>query len=162
VISLIWAMDQNRLIGQNNRLPWRLPEDLKYFKAVTMGAPVIMGRKTFESINCRPLPGRNNIIMTRDQAYQAEGVTIMHEIADVMAHVQGDKEAFVIGGAEIYTSFLPFADRLYITQIEDSFEGDAYFPEVNMDEWVLSSKEKGPKDEKNPYHYYFEVYDRKL
>lgn len=124
-ISLIIAMSQNGVIGNQNKLPWHLPEDLKHFKMLTMGHKIVMGRKTFEAIG-RPLPGRENIVLTRDMAYKVSGISIIHapdEIGDVAA-----EEIFVIGGAEIYRLFLPKADRLYVTLIKQDFSGDAFFP----------------------------------
>ncbi|WP_075982026.1 dihydrofolate reductase [Bacillus massilinigeriensis] len=161
MISLLWAMDENRVIGKNNELPWHLPEDLKYFKRVTMGHPIIMGRKTYESIG-RPLPGRENIIMTRNQDYKMDGCQIMSSVDELLRFnkAQND-EVFVIGGAEIFKEVLPFADRLYLTQIHEAFPGDTFFPEIKMDEWKLISSEKGIKNEKNPFDYEFLVYEKK-
>ena len=136
-ICLIVAQGLNRVIGHNNEMPWHIPEDLQYFKRTTLGKPVIMGRKTFESIG-RPLPQRPNIVITRQQDWQAEGVEVAHSIdqAIEMAKELGDfEEIMVIGGAEIYRQSLPMADRLYITQVQAAFEGDAFFPEYTLDEW---------------------------
>jgi dihydrofolate reductase len=161
VISLIWAMDENRVIGKDNQLPWHLPEDLKFFKRMTMGHPIAMGRKTHESIG-RLLPGRENIVITRQKDYQCDGCTVLHSVQELVDYAAKKKEeVFVIGGAEIFKEILPFADRLYWTQIYHKFEGDTFFPELNMDEWELISKEKGMKDEKNPYDYEFLIYKRK-
>lgn len=161
MISFLVAMDQNRVIGKDNKLPWHLPADLKYFKELTMGHPIIMGRKTYESIG-RPLPGRENIIITRNKDYTAEGCTVIHSISEVKElNEKRDDELFVIGGAEIFEQTFSIADRLYITMIEAVFEGDTYFPDFNEDEWVVVSKEKGVKDERNVYEHYFLVYERK-
>lgn len=157
--SMIFAMDNNRLIGRDNDLPWHLPADLAYFKGITTGHPVLMGRKTFESIG-RPLPNRHNIIVTRDTSYQAEGVEIFHSL-DAALEAYRDQEVFIIGGSEIYKLALPIASKLYITQIDDVFEGDAYFPEIDQSAWELVSEEQGITDERNPYTYYFQVYERK-
>ncbi|WP_027409773.1 type 3 dihydrofolate reductase [Anoxybacteroides tepidamans] len=161
MISLIVAMDQNRIIGKDNKLPWHLPADLAYFKRVTMGHPIVMGRKTFESIG-RPLPGRDNIVLTRNRSFQPEGCIVIHSIDDIqkMAAERND-EIFVIGGAELFEAVLPVADRLYITKIEAQFPGDTFFPPFQEADWCLVSSEKGPKDEKNPYDYAFLVYERK-
>ncbi|MGG0187742.1 dihydrofolate reductase [Bacillus rhizoplanae] len=160
MISLLVAMDKNRLIGKDNQLPWHLPADLAYFKKVTMGHPIIMGRKTFESIG-RPLPGRTNIILTRNKNYEMEGCEVIHSIDDVQKmDEQMNEEIFVIGGAEIFKEVLPFADRLYITKIEEVFEGDTFFPEINYDEWKEISVEQGVTDEKNPYTYAYHVYGK--
>ncbi|WP_100331346.1 dihydrofolate reductase [Bacillus xiapuensis] len=161
MISFIWAMDKNGLIGSNNRLPWRLPEDLKFFKETTLGHPIVMGRKTYESIG-KPLPGRENIILTRDPSYQAEGCTVIHSADELMAKAENGGEWFVTGGAEIFKQLLPFADRLYVTVIEEEFEGDTYFPdEINWKEWTAVSVKQGPKNEKNPYDYQSRIYERK-
>lgn len=161
MISLIWAMDENRVIGYHNQLPWRLPEDLKFFKRVTMGHPIMMGRKTYESIG-RPLPGRENIVITRDEAYHPDGCTVMNSIEKFQGFAEGkEEEIFVIGGAEIFKEVLPYADKLYLTMIHHQFEGDTFFPVFDIDKWELESREIGPKDEKNPYDYEFLIYKRK-
>lgn len=161
MISLIWAMDDNRVIGINNELPWHLPEDLKFFKRTTLGHPVAMGRKTLESIG-RLLPGRENIVLTRNEQFYYEGCTLIHSVQDLIEYGHEiEKEIFVIGGAEIFQLFLPVADKLYVTRIHEQFKGDAFFPEVNFEEWELVLREKGLKDEKNPYDYEFEMYTRK-
>lgn len=158
MISFIVAMDANRAIGVNNQLPWSLPADLAYFKKVTMEHPIIMGRKTFESIG-RPLPGRENIVITRNASYQPEGVTICHSIEEAV-YERDDKEVFIIGGAHIFEQTLRYADRLYITHIHEEFPGDTFFPVIESSQWEVVSKEKGMKDEKNPYDYDFVVYER--
>ncbi|RFB16869.1 dihydrofolate reductase [Bacillus sp. HNG] len=160
MISLLLAMDKNQLIGKDNDLPWRLPADLAYFKRVTMGHPIIMGRKTYDSIG-RPLPGRENIIVTRDTSYKAEGCKVIHSIDEIVKmSEETEQELFVIGGAEIFKEILPYSDRLYITVIDEEFEGDTYFPAFDKAEWQVISKEKGIKDEKNPYEYTFLVYEK--
>ncbi|KAA9021689.1 type 3 dihydrofolate reductase [Niallia endozanthoxylica] len=161
MISFIVAMDKNRVIGKDNQLPWHLPADLKFFKRVTMGHPIIMGRNTFESIG-KPLPGRENIIVTRNKEYVQEGCTIIHSIEELLQMAShNNEEVFVIGGAELFQATFPMADRLYITRIEEEFTGDTYFPEFNQSDWDLVSQEKGVKDEKNPYEYFFTIYERK-
>jgi dihydrofolate reductase len=160
MISLLVAMDKNQLIGKDNDLPWRLPADLAYFKRVTMGHPIIMGRKTYDSIG-RPLPGRENIIVTRDTSYEAEGCKVIHSIEEIVKmNEQTDQELFVIGGAEIFKEILPHSDRLYITEINEEFDGDTYFPAFDKAEWKVISEEQGIKDEKNPYDYTFLVYEK--
>lgn len=159
MISLIWAMDRNRVIGLGNSLPWSLPADLAYFKKMTTGHSIIMGRKTFESIG-RALSGRINIIMTRDMSYSKDGCIICHSIEEALKLAEGN-EVFVIGGAEVYSKFLLVADRIYVTLIDEEFLGDVFFPNIQLDSWILISEDKGIKDEKNPYDYYFKVYDRK-
>jgi dihydrofolate reductase len=161
MISFIVAMDTKSAIGKNNELPWHLPADLAFFKKVTMGNPIVMGRKTFESIG-KALPGRENVVVTRDRHYKAEDCTIIHSV-DKISEIESNsnEEVFVIGGAEIFKETFPIADRLYITLIEEEFDGDTFFPPFNHEEWELKSREKGPKDDKNPYDYYFLTYDRK-
>src|SRR3990167_9279853 len=145
-LALIWAMSNNRAIGRNNALPWHLPEDMKYFKRVTMGKPIIMGRKTWESIG-RPLPGRTNIVITRDRNFHADGVKIVHTLdeaialAEKISVIDGAEEVVVIGGAEIYALSLPKADRLYMTQVHAEVDGDAHFPEFNLNEWRELARE---------------------
>ncbi|MFB5281781.1 dihydrofolate reductase [Peribacillus sp. Hz7] len=161
MISLIVAMDQNRVIGKNNQLPWYLPADLQYFKKVTMGKPIIMGRKTFESIG-RVLPGRENIIVTRNQSYTNSDCTILHTIDEIKQYAdQSEQEVFVIGGAEIFKEILPVTDRIYITEIEASFEGDTYFPSLDENEWITRSSTPGIVDEKNVYAHRFVVLERR-
>ena len=161
MISLIWAMDENRVIGKDNQLPWHLPEDLKFFKRTTLGHPIAMGRKTHESIG-RILPGRENIIITRNQDYQCEGCTILYSLDELYKlSQQNQDEIFVIGGAEIFQRVLLMADRLYLTKIHHAFSGDTYFPKIDMSEWELQSCEQGFQDEKNHYKYEFLIYYRK-
>lgn len=163
MISFIVAMDENRVIGKNNELPWHLPEDLKYFKRVTMGHPIIMGRKTFESIG-RPLPGRENIIITRNKEFQTDKCTVINSVEELLkyCHENPNEEYFVIGGAEIFKQLISHVDHLYITFIHEHFDGDTYFPSIDMKEWELISKEQGLQDEKNPYQYEFLIYKKKL
>lgn len=162
MISLIWAMDDNRVIGKDNSLPWHIPADLKFFKTTTMGHPIAMGRKTHDSIG-RPLPGRENIIITRSFDYTSEGCTVLHSVDEFIQYAKEliDEEVFVIGGAEIFHAVFPFADRLYITKIYHSFQGDTYFPEIDMAKWKAIFNEPGTKDDKNPYDYEFCIYERK-
>lgn len=161
MISFIWAMDMNRAIGFQNKLPWHLPEDLKFFKRVTMGHPVIMGRKTHESIG-RLLPGRENIVLTRDPNFQSDGIKVMHSVEEIFHYSrETNEELFVIGGAEIFNELFPVADKLYLTMIHEEFQGDTYFPQFPIDDWKLVSSEKGITDEKNPYDFEFLIYERK-
>ena len=160
-LSLIWAMDQNRLIGNNNSLPWYLPADLAFFKRTTMGKPMIMGRKTFDSIG-RPLPGRQNIVITRDSTFSAEGCDIANSIEEAMSLVSEEKqEAMLIGGASLYLQMLAQADTLYLTQIHHTFSGDTWFPEMDMDQWSEVYREDFEVDEKNLHPYSFMQYTRK-
>ncbi|MBS4176639.1 dihydrofolate reductase [Lederbergia citrea] len=161
MISFLWAEDENGLIGKNNDLPWRLPADLKYFKDTTMGHPIVMGRKTYESIG-RPLPGRTNIILTRSADYKAEGCLVFQSKDQLVEWIDSqESEVFITGGAEIFRLFLEEVDRLYVTKIFATFEGNTYFPEIDWDKWKQTSSKTGPKNEKNPYDYEFRVYDRK-
>ncbi|KKB38525.1 dihydrofolate reductase [Bacillus thermotolerans] len=161
MISFIWAMDKNGAIGKDNALPWRLPEDLKFFKETTMGHPIVMGRKTYESIG-KPLPGRENIVVTRNPAYEADGCTVVHSYEELLERAKEVEELFVTGGGDVFKQMMPYADKLYVTYIDDVFEADTYFPEViDWGEWSLLSEKKGEKNEKNPYDYYFRIYERK-
>lgn len=159
MISFIVAMGNDRVIGYQNKMPWHLPADLAYFKRITNGKPIIMGRKTYESIG-RPLPGRRNIVITRNPLFKADGIEVVHSIEEA-AKLVGDTEAFVIGGANIFDQVFDYAQKLYITYIYERFEGDTYFKDFSLNDWELVSTEKGLKDEKNPYDYEFVVYNRK-
>lgn len=158
MISFIVAMDESNAIGVNNQLPWHLPADLAYFKKVTMGHPIIMGRKTYESIG-RPLPGRENIVITKNMSFHPEGITVVHSIEEAVDKIK-DAEAFIIGGATIFEQSYAYADRLYVTHIHEKFPGDTFFPAIDSSKWQIISKEKGIKDEKNPYDYEFVVYEK--
>lgn len=162
MISLLVAMDKNHVIGRDNDLPWHLPKDLKFFKELTTGHHVIMGRRTYDSIG-KPLPNRTNWIITTEKSGYPEEVNLIHDMETIkkMNNEKPEEEFFVIGGGNVFKQVLPFADRMYITWIDESFEGDTFFPVFPEEEWTLSKKEKGPKDEKNPYDYYFLQYDRK-
>lgn len=141
ILSLIAAMDRQRLIGRNNALPWRLPEDLRHFKATTLGRPVIMGRKTWESLG-RPLPGRRNIVVSRNTAYRPDGGELAASLEAALALAGDAEEVFVIGGAELYRQALPLAQRLYLTEIDASHTGDAWFPAFAADEWQETAREE--------------------
>lgn len=147
MISLIVAYDENRVMGYNNKMPWHLPGDLAYFKKTTMGKPMIMGRKTFESIG-KALPGRTNIVVTRDPNYKAEGIVVAHSFEEALEIAKKEeKEIMVIGGEQIFRLALPIADVLYVTKIQHTFQGDTFFPEFS-DEWkkVSESEEFKTKD----------------
>lgn len=160
IISLITAMGNNRVIGINNTLPWRLPADLKHFRKITMGKPILMGRKTYESIG-KPLPGRTNIIITHDRDYQAPGCVVTHTIDEALAAATNSEEIMVIGGASFYEQLLPRAQRLYLTLIHEDFAGDAWFPAFDHAEWSEVEHADCEPDETNPYHYSFVVLERK-
>ncbi|MBS1983021.1 MAG: dihydrofolate reductase [Bdellovibrionales bacterium] len=139
-ISLIVAMTRQGVIGRENALPWHIPEDLKRFKAITMGHPIIMGRKTYDSIG-RPLPGRTNIVVTRDRQLKIPGVTVVHSLAEALRpYAQSNEEVFVIGGSSLFTEAQPLADRLYVTWVEQTFEGDTYFPVTDFESYVVHSE----------------------
>mgnify|MGYP000569037177 CR=1 FL=1 len=163
-IALIVAAAANGVIGRDNQMPWSLPADLQYFKKVTMGKPIVMGRKTFESIG-RPLPGRANIVITRQADWHAEGVEVASsveaalQLAELRA-AEGVEELMVIGGAEIYRTALPLAERLYLTEIKASIEGDAYFPEIDPANWRELSRETRVSDAANDYDCAFVVFER--
>lgn len=157
-ISFIFAMDRNRAIGVNNKLPWHLPGDLKFFKSVTMGHPILMGRKTYESIG-KPLPGRRNVILTQNTEYKAEGCEVLHSVQEAIDAFR-DQELFIIGGAEIFNLFAASVNRMYITFIEHEFEADTFMSDLDLSAWTLVSSEQGERNEKNPYDYYFRIYER--
>lgn len=159
IISLIAAMDKNRLIGVKNGLPWHLPADFKHFKAITLGKPVIMGRKTFESIG-QPLPGRKNIVISRS-GFFVEGVTVVCSIDDALAEVSDVEEVMIIGGASFYEQMIARADRMYLTHVDAEFEGDAWFPEFSLSDWDVICEESFLADEKNNYNFMIKTYQRK-
>ena len=159
ITSIIVAMDMNRVIGKDNQLPWRLPRELQYVKQTTMGHPIILGRKNYEAIG-RPLPGRRNIVMTKDPHFSAEGCEIAHSVGDVYQLCEGEEEIFIFGGEQIYKLFLEKTDKLYVTVIHHEFEGDTFFPEIDYNQWKEISKVQGITDEKNPYTYFYHVYER--
>lgn len=160
-ISAIAAMSLNRVIGDDNQLPWHLPADLKHFKTLTSGHPILMGRKTYESIG-RPLPNRTNIIITRNSDYNAPGCTVVQSIQQAMelAATLNSNEIFIIGGAEVYKQLLPHIERIYLTIVQETFGGDAFFPELNETEWKESNREDHNADENNEYAYTFVVMDK--
>lgn len=159
LISIIAAMDNDRVIGKNNELPWKLPRELQYVKKTTEGCPLIMGRKNHESIG-RPLPGRRNIILTRNKDYRAEGCEVVHSVGEALTLCKDETRIFIFGGEEIYKLFLPMTDMVYLTKINHSFGGDAFFPELDPNDWFEVRKEKGITDSENPYEYHFHVYAR--
>lgn len=161
ILSMIVAHADNRVIGKDNDMPWHLPADLAYFKRTTLGKPIIMGRKTYESIG-RPLPGRKNIVISRDDEYRAEGVEVVGSVEAALALVSDVEEVMVIGGGAIYKHCLSAAQRLYITHIDANIVGDTYFPEYDLNEWQLAVSEVKAVDEKNNYRLRFNVYERNL
>ena len=161
ILSLVVATDENNVIGKDNKLPWHLPNDLRYFKNLTWGMPILMGRKTFESIG-KPLPGRKSIVITRDQDWNYEGVEVVHNIDDAIdkAKEYDVKEIFVIGGAEIFNTSFSSATRIYLTRIHHNFEGDVYFPELNNEDWNLIQNKPCMADDKNAYAHSFQVWEK--
>ena len=162
MLSIIAAISDNNVIGKDNKLLWHLPEDLKRFKELTTGHTIIMGRKTFESLG-KVLPDRKHIIITRDTNYKVddENVEIINEINELGKYINDDKEYFVIGGAIIYSQLISKTSKMYITRIHKVYEGDAYFPKINEEDWKVVETRQGIKDEKNPYDYEFITYVRK-
>lgn len=158
-VSILVAYDRNRAIGHGNRLPWRLPEDLKRFKTLTMGHHIVMGRKTYESIG-KPLPGRTNVVITRELGYLAEGSIVVDSLERALEIARDDSEIFIIGGAQIFVQMLPFADRIYATEIDAAFDADTYFPEFDKALWAETSRERRADNGGNPYPFDFVVYDR--
>jgi len=160
MISLIWAQDENGLIGKGNALPWRLPADMAWFRKQTMGKPILMGRKTFESIG-KPLPGRTNLILTRQAGFTAEGCTVVHSLEEAKAAAGDAGEIMVMGGAEVYALALPEAERLYCTQVHAVFEGDAWFPAFDTGEWSEVLCQKHGPDERNACACTFRIMERR-
>jgi dihydrofolate reductase len=166
-ISLIVALASNHVIGKDNTMPWHLPEDLRYFKRITLNKPVVMGRNTFESIG-KPLPQRSNIIISRNTSYQPAGVTVVHSLEEALQKGQemlrwldpGNNELMIIGGAQIYDQALPLAVRLYLTEVHAELEGDAFFPAFNRKEWHEVAREDHAACERNPLDYSFIVLDQ--
>jgi len=156
LISAIVAIAENRVIGKDNKLPWHLPADLRHFKAITTGNPILMGRKTYQSIG-RPLPNRTNIIITRDQGFQAPGCMVVTSLEEAIAQasLQGGKDIFIIGGAEVYKQLMPDIDRIYLTVVHHVFDGDTYFPELNETEWQEVECDDFAPDSENVYSYSF-------
>ena len=161
ILSLIAAIGKNNELGKGNDLLWKMPADMQHFIKTTSGHPVIMGRKTYESIG-KPLPNRRNIVITRDADYKKEGIETVHSIEEAVGLFKNsDDEVFIIGGAEIYKQSMPLADKLDITHIEaENKDADAFFPEINLNKWQKTSHEEHEIDEKNKYKYTFSVYEK--
>lgn len=162
IVSLLVAAAENNVIGKDNQLPWHLPNDLSYFKNQTWAMPILMGRKTFESIG-KALPGRKNIVITRQYGWSHEGVSVVHSIEEAIEKAEdfGVREIFIIGGAEIFKSVFAKADRIYLTRIHHNFDGDVYFPEVREGGWQLVRERSCAPDQKNVYAHSFQVWERK-
>ena len=152
-------MAKNRVIGAEGRIPWRLPNELQLFKRITMGHHIIMGRKTYESIG-RLLPGRTTVIVTRQPGYAVPGAVVVHSIDEAIAACQDDDEVMVIGGGELYSEILPRAHRIYLTTVDAEPPGDTFMPRLDKEEWRIASSEAFSADDRHPYAYRFEVWDR--
>ena len=163
IISLIVAAAENNAIGKNNQLLWHLPKDMKFFKNTTWAMPIVMGRKTFESMGSKPLPGRSNIIITRQPGWKAEGVSVVSsvEAAAKLAASMDAKEMFIIGGGEIFMIAFGKANKIYMTRVHAEPEGDVFFPVIEKKDWKLVSSIDNPADEKHAYAYTFELWERK-
>ncbi|MGX7131716.1 dihydrofolate reductase [Enterococcus songbeiensis] len=159
MLAAIWAEDKNGLIGHKGTLPWRLPNDLRFFKEKTTGHTIVMGRKTFEGMGSRPLPNRKTIVLTSNPTYQAAGVRVLHSADEVLA--LKEEQLFVIGGAVVFEALLPACDTLFRTVIDAEFEGDTYFPKLDWSKWEKVEVIEGILDEKNRYPHQFEIYKRK-
>jgi len=160
MISIVAAASDNDVIGKNGTLPWKMPADMKFFKNLTMGHTVVMGRKTYESMG-KPLSGRKNVVITRDRSFKAEGCIVLHSPEDAFKLSETEKEVFIIGGADIYKTVLSMTNKIYLTRIHGTFDGDAYFPKLSEKEWVENTHVTHPADEKNPYSYSFIEFVRK-
>jgi dihydrofolate reductase len=162
IISMIAAMANNRIIGEDNQMPWHLPADLQHFKRVTMDKPVVMGRKTFESIG-RPLPGRRNVVITRNASYEADGIEVVTSPEAALSLLEGVEEVMIIGGGNIYSQFLASAERLYLTFIDLDVAGDTQFPDYQANtDWDVITSESHKPDERNKYGYTFVTLHKKL
>lgn len=159
-VSLIVAMAANGVIGRGNRLPWKLPADLARFKRLTMGHPIIMGRKTYESLG-KPLPGRTNIVVSRQPDFHAEGCLVAHSLEEALARSKGDEEVFVIGGAQLFEQALKVATRMYLTEIHEAFPGDVHFPPLDRSQWHEVSREETPADAERPFAYSFVTLEKR-
>lgn len=161
MLSIIVAKAKNNIIGKGNKLVWHLPEDLKYFKKLTTGHTIIMGRKTFESLG-KPLPNRKHIIFSKNPDFKVndENVEVIHSLLQIQDLIEGKEEAFVIGGAMIYNFLMPYVKKMYVTEIEKDFDGDTFFPKIDKNIWKEVSRVKGPKDENDDLDYYFVTYER--
>ena len=162
ILSMISAVAENRVIGNKNALPWHMPADFKYFKETTLGKTIVMGLNTFNSIGGKPLPGRKHIILSNDHNYQAPAdCAVAHSIDEVIEMIKDVPEVMICGGASVYKQFLPLAQRLYLTYIHNIFEGDTYFPEVDLSEWKETKRIDNKADENNKYDYSFVILERK-
>lgn len=162
MLSIIVAKAKNNIIGKENKLVWRLPADLQHFKEITTGHTIIMGRKTFESLG-KTLPNRKHIVFSQNPDFKVkeENVQVVHSMLEIQEYIQNEEENFVIGGAMIYNLLMPHVSKMYVTEIEEEFEGDCFFPRINTEIWKEISREKGPKNEENNLDYDYVTYERK-
>lgn len=158
-LSLVAAVAENGVIGREGDLPWHLPEDLKAFKRRTVGHTLVMGRKTFDSIG-RPLPRRRSVVLSRNPELEIPGAETAGSLEEALERLAGEEEVFVVGGAEVYRRALPKADRLLLTRVHASVEGDTFFPEIDPDAWRLAEEERHPADEKHAFPFSFQTYER--
>lgn len=159
MLSIIVAMDEQGVIGYKNTIPWRLAADMKHVKETTMGKPIVMGRKTHQSIG-KPLPGRENIVITRDVTFRSDGCRIFHSLDEALSHYAGSEEVMILGGAELYKLTLEQAGRIYLTEVHTKVEGDTYFPAFEQEQWREISRERHGKDDKNEFDYSFVILER--
>ena len=159
LVSLVVGMARNHVIGRDNALPWRLPADLKHFKAVTWGKPILMGRKTFESIG-KPLPGRDNLVLTRDRGWRAEGVIVVHSLDEALERVHDAPELAGIGGADVFRLLMPLASRIYLTRIDADIPGDTVFPPIDHSQWAEIETRQLAADERNAFGMTFVTLER--
>jgi dihydrofolate reductase len=160
-ISMIAAMDKNNIIGQDNDMPWHLPDDLKFFKKNTQNKIVIMGRKTFQSIGSKPLPNRRNIVISRNEKFDAKGADLFTSIEQAIVSCDKKSEVMIIGGGQLYTMMLPYASKLYLTHVDANIEGDTAFPAITNSDWQETSSEFHTSDEKHRYSFTFKTYLKK-
>ena len=160
IVSMVVAMGENRVIGRDGGLPWHIPGDLKIFKKITMGKPIIMGRKTFESMP-KALPNRTNIVLTKNKNYHAEGALVAKTIEEALTLAKEDSQPFIIGGAQIYSLFMDHCNRIELTRVHHDFEADVFFPKIDTSKWKISKEEFISKTEDQPYNFTYITYDKK-
>jgi len=160
-VSIIAAVSKNFVIGYKGKIPWYIPEDLKRFKKITSGHHIIIGRKTYEAIG-HPLPDRTNVVITRNKKYKAQGCVIVNSFKEAVmfAKKNKEKEAFIIGGEQVYNLALPIADKIYLTRVHHNFKGDSFFPKINTDNWKEISGQNHPKDKNHPFPYDFIIFEK--
>ena len=161
MINIIVATDNNNAIGKDNDLLWHISEDLKYFKRTTLGSPIIMGRKTWESLPFKPLPKRENIVISRNKDYKAEGATIINSVEEAIDYAKKFDKSFIMGGGMLYKAALPFCDKLYITKVFKDYQGDTFFPEIDLNTWTIESESEIKTDPNNSLEFQFLVYKKK-